>query len=215
MISVVCDGITRPCKRLWGRFLLLYLVLGICLAWPIFRAPSISAELELCQATLAEALQGSSGLQTMVKPQVREPVTDVPLTGADQECDARLHQAERRLQKLLDSQKESRGEDDVKQGSSFAAMLSARREVKEAIQASRTAYMRSAFRNDVLALQATLNKFNTTLAAEWEVALVEQTQRGIFMLAGPRDGSVYLINAFATLWVIRHHFKSKLPVVIM
>jgi hypothetical protein len=91
-------------------------------------------------------------------------------------------------------------------------------DVQEALAAqkeSRESYMRSALHGDALALRGALAKANATLSADWAAALAEHPQRGILMLAGPQDGHVYMVNAFVTLWVIRRHFKSKLPVAIM
>lgn len=65
---------------------------------------------------------------------------------------------------------------------------------------------------DSLVLRAYLDAHGGELAAAWRKRLARQRKRGVVVAAGRQRT---LGNAFATLRVLRHHHKSRLPFAVM
>ncbi|GAB4820033.1 hypothetical protein N2152v2_007079 [Parachlorella kessleri] len=73
---------------------------------------------------------------------------------------------------------------------------------------------RAGLRNDAVAMRHYLRDHNSTLRAAWEAATSAQRQRGIVISAGGTY-STAMVNAFVTVYVLRHHLGCHLPVAIM
>ena len=85
-------------------------------------------------------------------------------------------------------------------------------ETEKSIKRALQSLSRSVLEADIITLKSFLGKYNDTLLAEWTEALKNQPKRGILMIAGPQK---YSMNAFVSLWAVRKHFGSKLPIIIM
>lgn len=82
---------------------------------------------------------------------------------------------------------------------------------EEGVKEGKEGYMKSAFEADILLLRSILKKYKKSLDDEWEAMVSVQEKRGILMVAGePR----YMLNAFVSLWPVRHYWKSTLPISI-
>lgn len=214
--SVVHDK-SSTWERRWWQGLFLSLALWSCFAW------SASSQLQQCQMDQQEGPQGSrvTRLQAAPLAHMSQVAKEGPLAEGTQVCEARLRRAQHRLETIIARQETTTGseEEGTEEGEVPAqATLShngASKEIEEAVQKAREAYMLKAMHGDILALRGTLAKMKATFDADWATMLEGQPDRGIFMLTGPVAGHVYTVNAFVNLWVVRHHFKSTLPVVIM
>lgn len=71
---------------------------------------------------------------------------------------------------------------------------------------------RSIFQADAQVLESTLSTYEALLEGTWDRQLAAQPEEGILMVAGAKK---YLINAFVSLWAVRRHWNSTLPVAIM
>lgn len=148
------------------------------------------------------AIAQSEELSTICEAQITEAVatannaarlqTDFLVRELGKECERRVEQA---------AEEELSGQGD---GSA--------NEEEQQKENARESLALSILEADILTLKATLAKYNASMAAEWAAALEAQPKRGILVIAGPQR---YSMNAFVSLWAVRKHFKSKLPVIIM
>ena len=73
---------------------------------------------------------------------------------------------------------------------------------------------RAGLRNDAVVMRRYLRDHHSTLQAAWEASTAQQRQRGIVISAGGTY-STAMVNAFVTVYVLRHHLYCRLPVAIM
>ena len=210
-------GKKRPWERSWHVLFLVLLV--SVLALPIYGLWAAS-RLQQCQLDLLAASSGLDIPQLQATRAAGGEASGAADDRGDESCEASLRRAQRQLGTLLSGADEGEGaerdtEDEGEPFGTGSTSMECDRRVTDERGQAREEYMRLALRGDALTLGTVLAKYNASMAAEWDAAHAGHPRRGILMLAGPRQGNVYLMNAFVTLWVVRHHFKSKLPVVIM
>lgn len=84
--------------------------------------------------------------------------------------------------------------------------------VNDAIAEAKLSYAKIVLGADISMLKALLSAHKMSMASAWEAHLASQPPQGIVIVAGAQK---YLLNAFVTLWAIRHYWNSTLPVTIM
>lgn len=77
--------------------------------------------------------------------------------------------------------------------------------------ATKRGYMKSVMEADLLLLRSMLTKYRKYMDEEWEAMLSGQKERGILVVAGEPK---YMLNAFVSLWPIRHYWNSSLPICV-
>lgn len=108
---------------------------------------------------------------------------------------------------------------DVKAAAETAVVCCSEREkvecsegIDDAVRAARLDMARAVLAADANVLRGVLAKHKAVLEGEWQRELAAQPEAGILMVAGAQR---YLINAFVSLWAVRRHWNSSLPVTIM
>ena len=132
------------------------------------------------------------------------------------QCDSKVEEAMKMAESVLRVEMEDqiRGirAEYEKQMAEAASHGTCEEQQEKTARKSKDSLARAVLEADIRSLRAFLGKYNASLTAEWEAALETQPKRGILMVAGPQT---YSMNAFVSLWAVRKHFKSNLPVTIM
>lgn len=80
----------------------------------------------------------------------------------------------------------------------------------EAIQEKKR-YIESVMEADVSVLRSVLGTYKKSLDRAWKEMVSSQQERGILVVAGEPK---YMMNAFVSLWPVRHYWNSSLPVTV-
>lgn len=80
---------------------------------------------------------------------------------------------------------------------------------EEGLAEGKKGYMKSVLEADVSLLRSILKKYKNSMDDEWEAMVSKQKKRGILVVAGEPK---YMLNAFISLWPVRHYWNSSLPI---
>ena len=80
---------------------------------------------------------------------------------------------------------------------------------EEGLTEGKRGYMKSVMEADVSLLRSILKKYKKSMDDDWEAMVSKQAKRGILVVAGEPK---YMLNAFISLWPVRHYWNSSLPI---
>lgn len=80
---------------------------------------------------------------------------------------------------------------------------------EEGLTEGKRGYMKSVLEADVSLLRSILKKYKKSMDDDWEDMGSKQAKRGILVVAGEPK---YMLNAFISLWPVRHYWNSSLPI---
>ncbi len=124
---------------------------------------------------------------------------------------ARLENEKNKADALIESLK-TEHEAIKKQLNETIDSLEANEKVKVSLLGKESAlkgYKKSVMEADILLLRSMLEKYKASMDKEWEAMVSTQKKRGILVVAGEQK---YMLNAFVSLWPIRHYWNSSLPI---
>ena len=202
------------------RTILIAALVAVFIAVPVHRAwMSLNHELQMSKTQLRNVNEEIKSQKSLLdKAKKATAAAEVKVTETSKECEAKLQEAGQstikeveRMDRECDAKIKEQVEKE-KESCPGGSLEEVQEKISSAAKNSKDSLARDVLDADARVLKSMLEAHNETMSGAWEKTLSKQPERGILFLAGPE---IYSVNTFVSLWAIRKHWNSSLPVIIL